>query len=474
MNVRSALDLIQRDRGVYEISDSGAVKLRNPQKFISHTLDLLVWNVVFGGNDEIRDTARWIIRSAGLELGVIPSSIQGLYEARGRREVGGFTVPAINIRGLGYDVARAVFRAALHLKAGAFIFELSRSESHYTDQKPSEYASVIVAAALREGYEGPIFIQGDHYQANAHKFSKDPGAELQGICDFARESVASGYYNLDIDTSTLVDLSQPGLREQQRANFESSAKLAAYVRSIEPNGITISLGGEIGEVGKRNSTPEDLAAFMDGFLAAFSKHAGKKKGFSKISVQTGTTHGGVVLPDGTVAQVAIDFDTLRNLSAVARDRYGMAGAVQHGASTLPSDAFHKFPECETAEVHLATEFQNLIYENSAFPRDFKEEIYKYLRKTYAVEKQPGDTDEQFIYKTRKKAFGPFKKNFWELAADVRMRIGEDLEKKFTFLFERLNVRRTAELVKKTVPAVAVHPPPPGVLVEAVHRAPAAL
>ena len=474
MNVRSALDLIRRDGAVYEIFDGGAVILKNPQKFISHTLDLLVWNVVFGGNDEIRDTARWIIRSAGLELGVIPSSIQGLYEARGRREVGGFTVPAINIRGLGYDVARAVFRAALHLKAGAFIFELSRSESHYTDQKPSEYASVIVAAALREGYEGPIFIQGDHYQANAHKFSKDPGAELQGICDFARESVASGYYNLDIDTSTLVDLSQPGLREQQRANFESSAKLAAYVRSIEPNGITISLGGEIGEVGKRNSTPEDLAAFMDGFLAAFSKHAGKKKGFSKISVQTGTTHGGVVLPDGTVAQVAIDFDTLRNLSAVARDRYGMAGAVQHGASTLPSDAFHKFPECETAEVHLATEFQNLIYENSAFPRDFKEEIYKYLRKTYAVEKQPGDTDEQFIYKTRKKAFGPFKKNFWELAADVRMRIGEDLEKKFTFLFERLNVRRTAELVKKTVPAVAVHPPPPGVLVEAVHRAPAAL
>jgi fructose/tagatose bisphosphate aldolase len=473
MNIRSALDLIQRDRGVYEISDSGAVILKNPQKFISHTLDSLVWNVVFGGNDEVRETARWIIRSAGLALGVIPSSIQGLYEARGRREVGAFTVPAINIRGLSYDVARAVFRAALHLKAGAFIFELSRSESHYTDQKPSEYACVIVAAALREGYEGPIFIQGDHYQANAHKFSKDPGAELQGICDFAQESIASGYYNIDIDTSTLVELSRPGLREQQRANFESSAKLAAYVRSIEPQGITISLGGEIGEVGKRNSTPEDLAAFMDGFLAAFSKHAGKKQGFSKVSVQTGTTHGGVVLPDGTVAQVAIDFDTLRNLSAVARDRYGMAGAVQHGASTLPSDAFHKFAECETAEVHLATEFQNLIYENSAFPRDFKEEIYKYLRKTYVEEKHPGDTDEQFIYKTRKKAFGHFKRNFWELAADVRMRIGEDLEKKFVFLFERLNVRRTAELVKKTVPAIAVHPPAPTVLAEGVHRAPAA-
>jgi fructose/tagatose bisphosphate aldolase len=470
MNVRTAPDLIHRDRAVYEISESGGIVLKNPQKFISQTLDLLVWNAVFGESDEVRNVARWIIRRAGLELGVIPSSIQNLYEARGRNEIGGFTVPAINIRGLSYDVARALFRAALRSKAGAFIFELARSEGHYTDQKPSEFATVIVAAALKEGYEGPLFIQGDHYQVNANKFAKDPEAELQGIRDFAHESIAAGYYNIDIDASTLVDLSKPGAREQQRGNFENTAKLAAYVRSIEPEGITISLGGEIGEVGKQNSTLEELAGYMDGFLATFSKHSGKRKGLSKISVQTGTTHGGVVLPDGTVAQVAIDFDALRKLSEAARDRYGMAGAVQHGASTLPSDAFQKFAECEAAEVHLATEFQNLIYENPAFPPDLKSEIYKFLRKAFVDEKRPGDSDEQFIYKTRKKAFGPFKRKFWELAPDVRNRIGEDLEKKFAFLFERLNVRRTAELVKKTVPVVAVYPPAPAALVEALQKA----
>ena len=473
MNARTALDLILRDRAVYEISENGEIVLKNPQKFIAHTLDLLVWNAVLGETEEVCAAARWIIRRAGLELGVIPSSIQGLYEARGRKEVGGFTVPAINIRGLSYDVARAVFRAALQAKAGAFILELARSESKYTDQKPSEYASVMVAAALKEGYEGPIFIQGDHYQANANKFAKDPEAEMQGIRDFAQESVAAGYYNIDLDTSTLVDLRRPGAREQQRANFESSAKLSAYVRSLEPHGITISLGGEIGEVGKQNSTPEELAAYMDGFLATLAKHAGKKKGLAKISVQTGTTHGGVVLADGTMAQVAIDFETLRRLSAVARDSYGMAGAVQHGASTLPSEAFHKFVECETAEVHLATEFQNLIYENPAFPSDLKEEIYKYLRKTCADEKKPGDTDAQFIYKTRKEAFGPFKKKFWELGSSVRNKIGEDLERKFAFLFERLKVRRTAELIKKHVTAVAVYPPAPAALMEALQRVHAA-
>jgi fructose/tagatose bisphosphate aldolase len=468
MNVRSPLDLINRDRAVYELSDSGIV-LKNPQKFISQTLDVLVWNAVLGETEEVRSAAHWIIRRAGLELGVVPASVQGLYEARGRKECSGFTVPAINIRGLSYDVARAVFRAALRLKAGAFVFELARTESKYTDQKPAEYAAVMIAAALREGYEGPIFIQGDHYQANAKRYTKDPEVELQGIRDFCRESVAAGYYNIDIDTSTLVDLAKPGVREQQRANFETSAKLATYVRSIEPQGITISLGGEIGEVGKQNSTVEELTAYMDGFLATLSKLAGKKKSLSKISVQTGTTHGGVVLPDGSIAQVAIDFGTLRTLSTLARDRYGMAGAVQHGASTLPSDAFHNFAECETAEVHLATEFQNLIYENPAFPHDLKDEIYRYLRKTCADEKKPDDTDEQFIYKTRKKAFGPFKRKFWELPSDVRGKIGSDLESKFAFLFERLNIQRTAEIVKKTVSPVVVIPPAPAALTEALQN-----
>jgi len=473
MALESTADLLHRDRAIYEVVQPNGIVLKDPQKFVSHTLDPLVRDAVFGPNEDVRASARWIIRRAGLELGVVASSIQGLYEARGRKECGGFTVPAINVRGMSYDVARAVFRAAARLKAGAFIFELARSESRYTDQRPDEYAAVIVAAALREGYEGPVFIQGDHYQANARKFAADPENELQGIREFARESVEAGYFNIDIDTSTLVDLSKRGVREQQRANFETCAALAAYLRSLEPPGLTLSLGGEIGEVGKQNSTEEELVAFMDGFLETLSRRSHVKKGLAKISVQTGTTHGGVVLPDGSIAQVAIDFETLRKLSSAARERYGMAGAVQHGASTLPAEAFRKFAECEAAEVHLATEFQNMIYENAAFPKDFKEEIYKYLRKACAEERRSSDSEEQFLYKTRKKAFGPFKKKFWDLPSKVRAKIGADLEKKFTFLFEQLNVPRTADLVKKKVAKVPVIPSAPAALQAAFAKAGAA-
>src|SRR5674476_1269786 len=85
---------------------------------------------------------------------------------------------------------------------------------------------------------------------------------------------------------------------------------------------------------------------MDGFNSTLASRAPGLEGLSKISVQSGTTHGGTVLPDGTIADVKIDFETLRNLSEVARKEYGLAGAVQHGASTLRDADFNHFPLTE--------------------------------------------------------------------------------------------------------------------------------
>ena len=171
-------------------------------------------------------------------------------------------------------------------------------------------------------------------------------------------------------------------------------------------------------------------------------------GISKISIQTGTSHGGVVLPDGTIAKVKLDFDTLKNLSKIARQIYGLAGAVQHGASTLPAEAFGKFPEVETAEVHLATEFQNMVYESKHFPKELKEGMYDWIKKNLAGEKKADQTEEQFIYSARKKALGPFKKDIMGLPAQTRSEIAKEIEAKFEFLFEKLNVKDTRVLVSK--------------------------
>jgi len=425
-------------------------------KRLPERMDALIQDAVFG-DAGTQAAARWVIRSAAQAVGVGPASIHNFYMAVGRGAVGRtFTVPAMNLRMLAYDSARAVFRAARRLDVGALIFEIARSEIGYTDQRPAEYSAAVLAAAVREGFHGPVFIQGDHFQTSGKKYAAAPEAEVQAIRDLILEAVAAGFYNIDIDTSTLVDITKPTLMEQQKLNYEVCAEFTKFIRAHEPKGVTISVGGEIGEVGQKNSTVEDLDAFM----AGYNDRRGNLTGISKISIQTGTSHGGVVLPDGTLAQVAIDFDVLRRVGEKARTAYGMGGAVQHGASTLPEQAFHKFVEAGTCEVHLATAFQNIIMEHEAVPADLRKDVVEWLKVNAADERKPKDTDAQFVYKTRKKAVGPFKKRFWSLPVEARAAIGASLEKMFTFLFEQLNVGGTTAAVKAHVKVPEVHLPLP--------------
>jgi len=449
-----ARKLLEPFSGAVTVGAAGKVEVPKPQALTGPATDRLAWSAVFGEAAQ-RDTARWLLWEIGQVVGVRPASIQDLYMARGRGEVHGFTVPAINIRGLVYDSARALFRAARSLKAGAFLIEIARSEMAYTDQRPAEYVAVLLAAALREGFRGPVFVQGDHFQINAKKYAADPEGEVGAVKALIREAVAAGFYNIDVDTSTLVDLAQPTLDTQQRVNYERAAELTEAIRREEPEGVTISVGAEIGEVGGKNSTIEEQHAFMDGYRQALAARGAALTGISKISVQTGTSHGGVVLPDGSIANVKIDFETLRLLSRDARERYRMAGAVQHGASTLPNSAFGKFPEIETAEIHLATAFQTLLFEHQATPAAFKAKIYDWLRDNAANERKAGETDEQFFYKTRKKALGPFKREWWALPEMVRTALGAALEEQFAFLLEALKVNDSADLVARLVKVKAI-------------------
>src|SRR5438093_3941397 len=157
----------------------------------SANIDALVGQAVFGTEDE-REQARWLIWEIGQRAGVRPASIHELYLARGRGEVPAFTTPTINVRVLAYDSARAIFRAAKRLDVGAVIGEIARSEIAYTDQRPAEYVAVMTAAALREGFQGPLFIQGDHVQVNAKKYAADPEAELGAIRTLIDEEVHAG------------------------------------------------------------------------------------------------------------------------------------------------------------------------------------------------------------------------------------------------------------------------------------------
>jgi len=408
------------------------------------------------GSEPGQANARYLTRLIGLALKTYPASIHELYIARGRGDIPStFTVPAINLRALSFDAAQAVFRAAKQLQAGAFIFEIARSEMGYTGQNPGEYTTNILAAAIAEGYTGPVFIQGDHFQVSPKRYTTAPETEIQALKDLILEAIGAGFYNIDVDTSTLVDLSKESIPEQQAVNTSLSAMFTDYIRSLEPEGVTISVGGEIGEVGGTNSTEAELRAYMDGFITELATLAPGIEGLSKISIQTGTSHGGVVLPDGSIAQVSVDFDTLLQLSRVSRDEYGMAGAVQHGASTLPDDAFGEFVKAEACEVHLATNFQNMLYDR--LPKELRNEMYAYLDTNHADERKPDMTDDQFYYKTRKRAIGPFKTQTWNIPPEYKTNICDAWEAQFSMLFKLLGLNGTQAYVERTITPVLISP-----------------
>lgn len=461
MTIASPDDLRARLAGVVTITDAG-LAVDDEAALRGELMDGLAFEAVFNPDPALRDAVRWVIWSASQALGCGSASIHELYKARGRGEIPptDFTVPAINVRASTYLTARQAFAAALERDAGTVIFEIAKSEMAYTDQRPAEYTAVILAAALRSGWSTPVFLQGDHFQFNATKWASDPVVELDGLRDLVREAIAAGFLNIDIDSSTLVDLSQPTVVAQQRVNATNTAELTRLIRSLEPRGVTISVGGEIGEVGKANSTEEELRAYVDTYLELLGTGV---EPISKASVQTGTSHGGVVLPDGSVAKVKLDFDVLRRLSTVAREAYHMAGCVQHGASTLPDDAFGHFPANGTAEVHLATGFQNILYDDGGLPADLRAEMMAWCVANCADERKEGETDEQFAYKTRKKAIGPFKRQLWTLPPDAQAEIGGNLRAKFGLLFDRLRIAGTRGLVEHHITPIAVPWPLPVLL-----------
>ncbi|AEE14801.1 ketose-bisphosphate aldolase class-II [Thermodesulfobium narugense DSM 14796] len=421
----------------------------NKDRLRENVIDDLIKTAVFTQDSQIKNYCYFLIREFANMMDIVSSSIHDLYMAKGRGEGLEFTVPAINIRCLTYDFARRIFKVAIERNTTAIIFEIAKSEIEYTFQRPLEYISCVLAAAIKEGYRGPVFVQGDHFQFSSKNYFSNPELELDNIKKLTKEAIEAGFYNIDIDPSTLVDYTKPTLVEQQYHNYINTAKMTDFIRSIQPEGINVSVGAEIGHIGGKNSTVEEFEAFMNAYLDNLKS----SPGISKISVQTGTAHGGIPLPDGTVASVKLDFNVLDSIGKCAREKYHIAGAVQHGASTLPDELFNNFPKHKTAEIHLATGFQNIMFDFA--PEEFREENFKFIEENFKSEWKENMTREQFIYKTRKKVFGPLKEKWWNLSDADKNKILDVLEKKIEFLFSQLNVFDTKSYTDKYIKLVKI-------------------
>ena len=335
--------------------------------------------------------------------GVYPASLQSAYHALGRGELPPMTVPAFNVRGLTYELSRAIWRTALDLKAGPFILELAPSEASACRQTFEEYAGLVLAAAVREGHRGPVFLQGDHFQV-------DSPQALAEVLELARRVVQAGFYQLDIDASHLFDAASHDLVGFHAPNARATARMVADLRGCQPPAVRLTLGGEVGEIGGRNTSVADLLAFHQEYARLLPAGV---SGLDKLSAQTGTTHGGVVQPDGKVGRMPIDLGLAADLSRQAR-AVGLAGLVQHGASTLPVSDLARLPGAGVIEVHLATHIQNLVFDHPAFPTALLDQMRERLVMPAggAEGESGGDAGEmnaaQRFYRARWAAWGLFK------------------------------------------------------------------
>jgi fructose/tagatose bisphosphate aldolase len=331
-----------------------------------------------------------------------------------------------------------------------------------------------------EGFTGPLFLQGDHVQLDAKKFKKGPEATAKEIAAHSalmRAFLDEGFGSLDLDMSPFEKRTQKELshEEQQADNARLTAEKIQEVREIEAQIATpwvTLLGGETGEVGKDNTSREDLEAYARGIQSNMERLGiDPKKGIRKIAVNDGTSHGGVPTADGKVtADVAIEFPVLRMATDIGR-QFGWAGSVQHGASTLGNENFCLFPQYGAVEVHLATGFQNITLDHGAYRvKKMQARMERYLVDKHLSEwdwEEKGKTMAQFLYSTRKKATGPFKFELWTMPEEVRAAVAEELYNQFSFLFEQLGVKDTVELVAQNTTIHEFHRPFPAEDQEAV-------
>lgn len=451
----------------------GVLNIDNVDAFKASLPSLAANSADFGEKSApaaVQAVARWVIYEAAQKMNVKLASPQEAYvaiaEGRIDKEM---SFPAVNIRVGTLDTARALFRAANDNNVGALIIEIARSEMGYTSQSPAEYAAIVQAAAMLEGFEGPLFLQGDHVQLKAKPVREGGDAgkkEIDTHRRLIRELMEAGFGSIDLDMSPFERRTEEHLsfEEQQAENARLTAEKIADVRVLEKElkiPWTVLLGGETGEVGKMNTRKEDLEAYAEGIIANMKRlDIDPALGIRKIAVNDGTAHGGTPLPDGTVADVAIAFDIL-NMATEFGKKYGWAGSVQHGASTLPENAFNLFPKHKAVEVHLATGFQNITFDQGIYKvKDAQSEIEQFLADKFRGEWKTGKTFAQFVYSTRKHTTGPYKWMVWTMPEDIRAKVSEALYDQFSFLFQQLGVVDTKDLIARHTTIHDFHLPYP--------------
>jgi fructose/tagatose bisphosphate aldolase len=387
-------------------------------------------SLILGNLGEKKRVYRKLLKLAEKQ-GINLASSKELYQRR-KRLGESMVIPAFNLRGLTFELAEGIFQAAKELKTDFFIFEIARSELNYTQQHPYGYAGLILAAALNSAWQKSVYLQADHLQINPERYGHTLIKEIHLVKKLLKAYLKAGFLSLDLDCSALNNLQEKTPALLLKANLKASLKLLRYLNLLKVSE-KLAVGLEVGEIGSRSTTLEELRWFLENLKAKAPNSP-----VVKIAVQTGTTHGGKVNAQGELETMTVDFKRLRELNKLAQ-AYGFYGVVQHGASTLPLSVLRQLPETGILEVHLGTAFQNLIFDHPDFPPSLKIKIYQWLEEKFASRLKAGQTKAQFYYEFRKQSWSEFKKEFLALPESFKKEISASMKKKTKEIFKALKI-----------------------------------
>ncbi len=460
MLYQSREDLLASLEGIIRLG-SEEVTVLHGEQLRRQLIDTLVYNALFNTDLRIREVSKWVVHAAALYLGAVPSSIQNLYQARSQEDYTSKTLLALNIRGLTYDTARAVFRTLKTLDCTATLFEYGVDEAAITDQSPSEFVCCVLAAAIKESYSGPVFLQAGRFRFNGKNYLKNATEERTTVRNHIKELIDSGFYNIDVDTSRLVQSSRQTLAEKLRDCFEELANMTAYIRELQPKEIVVAMGGRTTVLEGTQTIEEELEVLLDGYFTSLKRQGVHLDGIVKVGIHAGITEGSRPLPDGRVVHVQADAKTIETLNDLAIRQYRLGGVVLHEISTLTEQSLKQLPTMQVLEAHATSNLQDCILDSPHLPEELRQEIHGYLKDSHRALWREGITEEQFLYATRKACFGPFKKKFWDLDSDVKAALIEKLQEKITALLHTFALAETKALVREFVqPVVLPREKPP--------------
>ncbi len=445
-DLQSPDEVRQLATSVCDIEDSSVVSVTNEAKLQDEVIYTLSFNASVNENEDVKQSAIAWINAIAQARGIQPWTNNDFYDEKQSGTHEFFTVPAVNARMVAFHKVRAAVRAADALGLPHIIFELAVSEVGYTGQQKDEYAALVKAAYVSLGITNrKIYIQADHYQLDPKKYAANKDEEVKRLQGLIEKALENGVYNIDIDTSKFetADESKSD-RENQSENARLTAELFHFIRQYEKDHdlpCVVSIGGEVGEVGGENTQYPQVNAYLEMVKErATELGSGDAKGLSKISINVGSAHGGVLGPDGKpLDTVPLNFVAHHDLYMKGADPMSPGAhvlPVQHGASTLPKKYFSLFPAMHTAEIHLATGFQNIVWDVLEKEDEALHEKMKNMVHEKFAEKIKGHKTEAIGFiKERKRVTEFFKREL--LLTDCLDEIEKALEADFSEIFNSL-------------------------------------